>query len=105
MQLSLVQYPHILKVCYHEWGTHILVLDDNEDIVNIVTLSLEQQGYEVVGVSNGREGLAAVQEANKQGKPFALYLSDWDMHPMDGIAFCEALKQYGLNGYTPISFL
>lgn len=44
-----------------EGKVRILVVDDDADFVEIHTAVLEQQGYEVITASNGREGLDRVR--------------------------------------------
>ena len=41
---------------------HILVIEDEEDILELITYNLRKEGYEVTGVISGEEGLA--QAAN-----------------------------------------
>lgn len=39
----------------------ILIIDDNPDVVESMTIVLEAEGFEVVSASNGTEGLAKVK--------------------------------------------
>jgi DNA-binding response OmpR family regulator len=57
----------------------ILVVDDDPDIYIIVQTNLEAAGYEVVGASNGAEGLRKVREENPD-----LVILDVLMPEMDG---------------------
>ncbi len=40
----------------------ILVVDDDQDIVDSITIMLESQGYEVVAAQSGEEGMKLVEE-------------------------------------------
>ena len=40
----------------------ILVVDDDQDIVDSITIMLESQGYEVVPAQSGEEGMRLVEE-------------------------------------------
>ena len=40
----------------------ILVVDDDQDIVDSITIMLESQGYEVVAAQSGEEGMRLVEE-------------------------------------------
>jgi CheY-like chemotaxis protein len=40
----------------------ILVVDDDQDIVDSITIMLESQGYEVVAAQSGEEGMRLVKE-------------------------------------------
>lgn len=50
-------------------GEHILVVDDGEEARNEARRMLEQLGYTVTVVENGREALAWAEERARQGKP------------------------------------
>ncbi len=43
--------------------TTILLLDDNSDIVTLLEMVLNQQGYEVISGRNGQEGLEYARTA------------------------------------------
>ncbi|MGH7973428.1 MAG: sensor histidine kinase [Limisphaerales bacterium] len=60
-------------------------MDDEADQMKALRDSLRDQGYETVGVNNGREALAALQEAK-----FDLLLTDLMMPEMDGITLLRA---------------
>ena len=59
----------------------LLVVDDEAELMAALRDMLTQQGYEVVGVSSGEEGLGALRE-----QPFDLVLTDLMMPGMGGIA-------------------
>lgn len=40
----------------------VLVVDDDQDIVDSITIMLESQGYEVVAAQSGEEGMRLVEE-------------------------------------------
>ena len=70
-----------------------LVVDDQEDIVEIVKLTLQFEGWRVATARNGREGIEAV----RQEAP-ALVLVDLMMPEMTGIEFCRRLvEDFKLN--------
>jgi len=65
----------------------ILVVDDDPDIVESVTVVLENKGHEVIGAYGGVEGL----EKAKNEKPDAIIL-DVMMPDKDGYEVCKELK-------------
>jgi two-component system alkaline phosphatase synthesis response regulator PhoP len=65
----------------------ILVVDDDPDILDAVTMILESQGYKVVTARDGIEGLAML----KAEQPDLMVL-DLLMPKMDGFAVCKELK-------------
>lgn len=65
----------------------ILVVDDDPDIRDALTMILETQGYEVATAKDGAEGLASL----KAQKPDLMIL-DLLMPRMDGFAVCKELQ-------------
>jgi DNA-binding response OmpR family regulator len=65
----------------------ILVVDDDPDILDAVTLILESQGYHVVTAQNGLEGLAQIKAEEPD-----LMILDLLMPKMDGFALFKELQ-------------
>jgi len=65
----------------------ILVIDDDPDILDALTMILESQDYQVFTARNGIEGLANL----KAEKPDLMIL-DLLMPKMDGFAVCKELQ-------------
>jgi DNA-binding response OmpR family regulator len=82
-------------------NTHrILVLDDDPTILSFLSESLRDEGYEVTGAANGREGL---QHLRRQ--PYDLILLDLMMPVMDGEHFVAELRRLALIPEPPIILL
>ena len=74
----------------------VLVVEDDREIRDMVTLALLDEGYQVVSASHGAEGLQRVQ----QYPPDAILL-DVQMPVMDGATFAE--RDHALPGpHAPI---
>ncbi len=65
----------------------ILVIDDDPDILEALSMILESQGYQVVTARDGISGLASL----KAEKPDLMIL-DLLMPKMDGFAVCKELQ-------------
>jgi PAS domain S-box-containing protein len=63
----------------------ILLIDDEPDIVRVLSMSLKADGYEVIPAHSGSEGLTAFEKEKPE-----IVLTDIKMPGMDGI---EVLKQ------------
>ena len=50
----------------------ILLVDDEPDIIEILSFNLKQQGYKVFSASNGKEALVQVEKV----KPHLIILED-----------------------------
>lgn len=78
----------------------ILLVDDEPDILEIVSYNLSTEGYNVITAENGLE---AVTKANKK-KP-QLIILDVMMPEMDGIEACEQIRKNPDLKNTIITFL
>ena len=65
---------------------HVLIIDDEADVRNVVGLALGHRGWQVEEASNGREGLEKVRQRIPN-----LILVDLMMPQMSGIEFCHKL--------------
>src|SRR5436190_1252749 len=64
----------------------VLVIEDDEDLVYLITILLEEQGYRVITASNGREALDELRRAVPD-----LILLDMKMPVMSGPEFAREL--------------
>ena len=78
----------------------ILVVDDDPDILDAVTMILESQGHKVVTARDGVEGLAALKAENPD-----LMILDLMMPKMDGFAVCKELQDPRWSKYKSIPIL
>ena len=67
---------------------HILVIEDEEDILALVHYNLSKEGYKVATAVSGEEGLKAAR-----ANPPDLVLLDLMLPGMDGLDVCRALKK------------
>lgn len=78
----------------------ILVVDDDPDILEAISMILESQGYKVATARDGVEGLANL----KADKPDLMIL-DLLMPKMDGFAVCKELQDPRWAKYKGIPIL
>lgn len=78
----------------------ILLVDDEPDIIEIISFNLEKVGYQVTTASNGLEALKQA----KKTLPHLIIL-DVMMPELDGIETCERLRQEEQFQDTIIMFL
>jgi len=65
----------------------VLVADDDEDILLLVTTRLKRYGFEIVQASNGDEALAVARERRP-----ALAVLDIGMPGLDGVEVLEQIR-------------
>ena len=68
-------------------ANNILVVDDEKEIVDLVSLYLRNEGYEVAAYYSGAEALQAVKRER-----FDLAILDIMMPEVDGLALCRAIR-------------
>ena len=69
----------------------ILVLDDEEAICMLVTCTLEPLGYQVTEVLDGASAITAYETALREGRPYALVISDLTMP--DGLSGAQTIAR------------
>ena len=78
----------------------ILLVDDEPDILEIVSYNLVQEGFEIFTASNGREAiLKAIKEVPD------LIIMDVMMPEMDGMEACENIRRIPALNHVIITFL
>jgi len=76
----------------------ILIVEDNQDIANLVSMHLKDNGYAVEIATDGELGLARAQS-----KSFQLIILDLMLPKLDGLQICKELR--GQHIITPILML
>ena len=75
----------------------ILVLDDNADILDVVRIFLETNGYEVLTISRADDILNDVVNYSPQ-----IILLDVYLRGSNGVEICNQLKSNSLTRHIPI---
>lgn len=79
---------------------HILIVEDDEDIAELVALSLERRGWRTTAVHNGAEGLEKIRTLRPD-----LVILDIMLPGMDGLSIFRAMKESPLTASIPALFL
>lgn len=77
----------------------ILLVDDEPDIIEIVSYNLLQEGYDILTASNGKEAVSLAEKHKPQ-----LILLDIMMPEMDGIETCKIIRNNKVLDNTIIVF-
>ncbi len=80
--------------------THILVIEDEEDILELISYNLRKEGYEVTGISSGEAGLEQAEKIMP-----ALVVLDLMLPGIDGFEVCLKLKRGQTTEHIPIIML
>lgn len=76
----------------------ILIIDDNQEHCEFISLQMKENGYQSLTARHGREGCKIIEN---QGADVAAIILDREMPVMDGLEFIEWLKTNGY-GHIPV---
>jgi len=79
---------------------HILVIDDESILLNLISLTLQQDGHTVTAIS---DPMSAIDSAVDGKPPVDLLLTDVNMRPIGGPELVRRLNQAGCN--PPVLFM
>src|SRR4051812_7505102 len=79
-------------------AAHVLIVDDDPDIVAVIRMTLDDEGYSIATANNGVQALERVQERRPQ-----VVLLDLTMPVMNGWQFNERLKE--IDAGIPVIFM
>jgi CheY-like chemotaxis protein len=76
-----------------------LVIDDDPGMRSLMTLSLEQCGYQVLAAPSGAEAIALAQSLSR----IDLVVVDLELHGVQGPAVVHSLR--AMTGYMPVVYV
>jgi DNA-binding response OmpR family regulator len=79
---------------------HVLLVEDDAPIRELVTLHLSLGGFEITAVGDGVQALALARAT-----AFDLVILDVMLPGLDGVSLCRAVRARGANVSTPILML
>jgi two-component system, OmpR family, phosphate regulon response regulator PhoB len=80
--------------------THVLVVEDEEALAQLLKYNLEKEGYRVTAAMDGEEALVLAEET-----PPDLVVLDWMLPKAPGIEVCRRLRARQETRNTPIVML
>ena len=66
----------------------VLIVDDDEIALELLTEALLGAGYEVTAARNGREALEVLRTGL-----YRIVISDWEMPEMNGLDLCRHVRE------------
>jgi CheY-like chemotaxis protein len=76
---------------------HILVVDDEQNMLLTIQFILEVENYQVTTAQNGRQALAKILAAKNSGNDIELLILDIQMPCLTGLQLIDELKRLGIN--------
>jgi DNA-binding NtrC family response regulator len=83
-----------------EGSETILLVEDDESLLRVLSVILHNSGYEVLTARDGEEGLAAAQSALQE---IDLLVSDMEMPKISGLTLLEKIR--GTRPELPVIFI
>lgn len=80
--------------------THVLVVEDEEALAQLLKYNLEKEGYRVTLAADGEEALVAAEEESPD-----LVILDWMLPKAPGVEVCRRLRSRQQTRNTPIVML
>ena len=78
-------------------GAHIVVVEDESDILEVLSYNLRREGFEVSSSLNGVQGLELIQQQLPD-----LVLLDLMLPGIDGLEICRRLRSNSASQHIPI---
>ncbi|MEY4830003.1 MAG: hypothetical protein RLZZ562_1799 [Planctomycetota bacterium] len=75
----------------------ILVIEDESDILEVITYNLEREGHKVISCRNGEQGLSRIRTDNPD-----LVILDLMLPGMDGVEVCRQVKSDPVTRAIPV---
>ena len=81
----------------------LLLVDDDPSVLRVLTGILETDGHRIVGLDSGAAAVEIFRQAQGDGTPFDIVITDLGMPNMNGRAVSEAVKK--ISPTTPVILL
>ena len=75
----------------------ILVIEDEADILEVISYNLEREGHKVISCRNGEQGLSRIRTDNPD-----LVILDLMLPGMDGVEVCRQVKSDPVTRAIPV---
>ncbi len=72
---------------------HILLVEDDDDMRQVIAFFLHEEGYQVTQAADGETASTMLATAHAQGQPFDIVITDIVMGDVDGIEVMNVAKQ------------
>ena len=76
----------------------LLIIEDDQELIDLLSMHLQTEGYHVIAAADGEAGLHAFQEGS-----FALVILDWMLPSMSGLDVLREVRKHDTR--TPVLML
>ncbi|WP_347986198.1 PAS domain S-box protein [Methylomonas sp. AM2-LC] len=71
----------------------LLVVDDNENACEALQMTAKSLGWHALAVNSGQAALLKIMESKDEKLPYDVFLIDWKMPGLDGVATTELIRK------------
>lgn len=80
-------------------SSRVLIVEDEKDIADLMSLHLRREGHEVTSVDNGEE---AIRMLGASPEAYALLVLDWMLPGLSGLELCKKIRAEKSSPGVPI---
>ncbi len=73
-------------------GSQVLIVEDEKDIADLMTLHLKREGHQVVSVDNGEEAIRLLTSSLSPSSSFELLILDWMLPGLSGLELIKKIR-------------
>ncbi len=84
---------------------HILVVEDEHDVCEIIVETLKAKGHEVTATGDGIAAIVLLKDAFQSNRPFSLVICDIQLPSLSGLAVCDFVRLDLRLAAVPFLFL
>ncbi|MGQ9897522.1 MAG: response regulator transcription factor [Acidobacteriota bacterium] len=84
---------------------HILVVEDENSLRDVIIETLTSAGHTVTATGDGIEAMVKVTEASRNSQPFSLVICDIQLPGVSGLSVCDFVRLDPKQSLTPFLFL
>lgn len=90
-----------------ETANHILIVEDEGDVRDLIAIHLKRAGHKVTAVSSVEEarGAVAAREALAGGSKFDIFVLDWMLPGASGVEFLKEIRRNGPRDLAAVLML
>nr|WP_302848073.1 PAS domain S-box protein [Azotobacter beijerinckii] len=83
-------------------SVHLLVVDDNPLVGELLMRTGTALGWRVEYASGGSQGVERVSAAQQRGTPYDVVLMDWRMPDLDGLSAAQLIQEHAGENRPPV---
>ncbi len=84
---------------------HVLVVEDEQDVCEVVVAALKAEGHDVTATGDGIAAIALLKNALQSHRPFSLVICNIQLPGLSGLSVCDLVRLDPQLAAVPLLFL